>query len=117
MIGLDLSPEDAGTAAMFNVTRVSGIKNGVKAASGGSYATAATNVFAFTRLGGYSATFPTKGYTTSADIYLDMSQNPAAGTDLRFDWDSAISNAAGTPLPATSAMATRNEPSGTGTTS
>ena len=49
----------------------------------------------FTRLGGYSATFPTNGFTTSVDIYLDMSQNKSVGTDLRFDWDSAISNASG----------------------
>ena len=49
----------------------------------------------FTRLGGYSSTFPTNGYTTSVDIYLDMAQKRAGGTDLRFDWDSAISNATG----------------------
>ena len=49
----------------------------------------------FSRLGGYSGTFPTNGFTTSVDIYLDMSQKRAVGTDLRFDWDSAISNATG----------------------
>ena len=59
------------------------------------HASAAKDAYVFTRLGGYSGTFPTNGFTTSVDIYLDMSQNKSVGTDLRFDWDSAISNASG----------------------
>ena len=74
---------------MHDVIRVASGENGIKAASGRFYATAAKDAFAFTRLGGYSDTFPTNGYTTSVDIYLDMSQNTAEGTDLRFDWTSA----------------------------
>ena len=45
--------------AMFNVTRVAGTKNGIKAASGGWYATAAEDAYAFTRFGGYSGLPPT----------------------------------------------------------
>ncbi|PYS86655.1 MAG: hypothetical protein DMF62_15220, partial [Acidobacteria bacterium] len=52
---------------------------------------------AFTRWGGYSETFPVGGYTTSIDIYLDISAPygnalaPAFDNDTRFDWTSAIS--------------------------
>ena len=60
---------------------------------------------AFTRWGGYSKTFPFGGYTTSVDIYLDISPpymnatvaNPdgtAYPNDTRFDWTSAISTPA-----------------------
>ena len=34
----------------------------------------------FTRQGGYSSTFPTKGYTTSVDIYLDVTKATGATT-------------------------------------
>lgn len=43
----------------------------------------------FTRWGGYSSVFPTGGYTTSVDIYLDMAES--TGTDRRLDFSSAIS--------------------------
>jgi hypothetical protein len=52
---------------------------------------------AFTRWGGYSETFPPGGYTTTIDIYLDISPTYTTGTltpypnDTRFDWTSAIS--------------------------
>jgi hypothetical protein len=52
---------------------------------------------AFTRWGGYSKTFPPGGYTTSLDIYLDISPPYMTGSltpyanDTRFDWTSAIS--------------------------
>jgi len=49
----------------------------------------------FTRWGGYTNEFPTGGYSTSIDIYLDMTKNPSTGTDLRFDFSSAISNTTG----------------------
>ena len=52
---------------------------------------------AFTRWGGYSKTFPPGGYTTSIDIYLDITAPYGAPTqlmpypnDTRFDWTSAI---------------------------
>ena len=64
--------------AMFDVTRVASRTNAIKAASGKWYATAATDAYVFTRLGGYSTTFPTNGYTTSVDIYLDMTMRSAA---------------------------------------
>ena len=54
---------------------------------------------AFTSWGGYSATFPPGGYTTSIDIYLDISSPYGSPTtlvpypnDTRFDWTSAINN-------------------------
>jgi len=50
---------------------------------------------AFTRWGGYSETFPAGGYTTSIDIYLDISPPYGSTTptnDTRFDWTSAINN-------------------------
>ena len=48
----------------------------------------------FTRQGGYSSTFPAKGYTTSVDIYLDMDK--ATAEDKRFDWSSAVNKPDGT---------------------
>jgi hypothetical protein len=51
----------------------------------------------FTRWGGYSQTFPTGGYRTQIDIYLDVDwaiDHP----DARFDFISAINNSAGTHL-------------------
>ena len=85
---------------MFDVTRVASGTDGIKSSSGGWHAVAAHNDYdtgtlqPFTRYGGYSSTFGS-GYTTSVDIYLDMSENSAVGTDLRFDWDSATSNSTG----------------------
>ena len=52
----------------------------------------------FTRWGGYSATFPAGGYTTTIDVYLDISPPYMTGSplpypnDTRFDWSSAINN-------------------------
>jgi uncharacterized repeat protein (TIGR01451 family) len=84
-------PNDAINGA---VTRVASGTGGIPSSSGGWYAVADTNSGAFTRYGGYSSVFPAGGYTTSADIYLDTSASPLAA-DLRFDWDSAISDPAG----------------------
>jgi len=50
----------------------------------------------FTRWSGYSRTFPPGGYTTTIDIYLDISPPYMNGSltgysnDTRFDWSSAI---------------------------
>jgi hypothetical protein len=56
------------------------------------------NTSTFTQWGGYGKTFPLGGYTTSVDIYLDisppygslMTTSPYAN-DTRFDWSSAVS--------------------------
>ena len=60
--------------------------------------TPATNCFGpFTRWGGYSSTFPTGGYLTQADIYLDVSW-ALTHSDWRFDWDSSINDNTGSFL-------------------
>ena len=87
--------QSSDTKAMFDVTRMDSSSGRIKAASGDWYARAAKDAYAFSRLGGYSSTFPAGGYTTSIDIYLAMSKNPAVGTDLRFDWSSAINDTSG----------------------
>ena len=75
--------------AMFDVTRVASGTDGIKASSGGWYAQAAHNDWVtgtlqpFTRYGGYSHTFG-DGYTTSVDIYLDMTK--AVGGNRHFNW-------------------------------
>jgi hypothetical protein len=69
-------------------TRVASGTNGVPSADGSWHAEVADG--AFTRFGGYESAFPAGGYTTSIDIYLDMSENTVLGTDKRFDYSSAI---------------------------
>jgi len=76
-------------------TRVANWASPVKAASGRWQAVAEKDASSFSRLGGYSDTFPANGYTVSVDIYLDMSKNQVLGTYRRFDWSSAISDTAG----------------------
>jgi hypothetical protein len=55
---------------------------------------------AFTRWGGYGQTFPPGGYTTTVDIYLDISPPYMTGSltpypnDTRFDWTSAVNTPA-----------------------
>ena len=89
------------TAGWFGVTRVPTLTNGVPSKAGAFHAEDAgdpQNISgdAFTRWGGYSATFPVGGYTTSVDVYLDISPPYMNGTimpyanDTRFDWSSAI---------------------------
>jgi hypothetical protein len=48
----------------------------------------------YTNWGGYSSIFPTGGYFTRLDIYLDV-QWAQAHPDKRFDWASAINNTSG----------------------
>lgn len=72
------------------VTRVPSGTGGIPSKSGSFHAQAGTD---FTRWGGYNAVFPSQGYTTSVAIYLNV--GGAYANDTRFDWDSAISNAAG----------------------
>jgi hypothetical protein len=94
-----ISPMTSDTQAMFDVTRVSSGTDSIASASGRWHAVAAQNTGSldqFTRLGGYSNSFPVGGYTTSIDVYLDMSI-ATGSNDLRFDWSSAINNASATP--------------------
>jgi hypothetical protein len=48
----------------------------------------------YTNWGGYSSIFPTGGYTTKLDIYLDVTW-AQTHLDKRFDWSSAINNTTG----------------------
>jgi hypothetical protein len=48
----------------------------------------------FTNWGGYSSIFPTGGYTTRVDVYLDVAW-AATRFDQRFDWSSAVNNTSG----------------------
>jgi hypothetical protein len=84
------------TAGWFGAVRVSTGTHLVPSKTGTFHAEDGGG--AFTRWGGYSQTFPTGGYTTSIDIYLDISMpygSPTSLTpypnDTRFDWTSAIS--------------------------
>jgi hypothetical protein len=81
------------------VTRVASGANGVTSAAGDFHAEAAFIAQpgtspAFTRFGGYEATFPAGGYTTSVDVYLNLEAGDL--NDTRFDWSSAISTPANT---------------------
>jgi hypothetical protein len=50
----------------------------------------------FTNWGGYSSIFPTGGYKTRLDIYLDTAWAAThLPSDRRFDWSSAINNTTG----------------------
>lgn len=51
----------------------------------------------FTRWGGYENIFPTNGYTTSLDVYLDMAAADGSSSN-HFEFSSAISNASGDHL-------------------
>jgi hypothetical protein len=72
------------------VARVPSGTNGVTSAAGDFHAETGPG---FTRFGGYESTFPTGGYTTSVDVYLNV--NAVAANDTRFDWSSAINTPAG----------------------
>lgn len=83
------------------VNRVSSGTNGITSKTGGFHAevTGPTsgNPGAFTRLGGYSSSFG-QGFTTSLDIYLDLSDALIADStaaNYGFDLSSAASNQAG----------------------
>jgi hypothetical protein len=78
----------AGTE-MYEVDRVASKTSPIRAASGNWYATAGPGSDVFTRFGGYSSTFPTNGYTTSIDVYVDVA---SVG---QFEWSSAIGDTSG----------------------
>ena len=86
------------TAGWTGATRVATPSHGVVSKTGAFHAEAQNNR-PFTFWGGASQTFPPGGYTTSVDIYLDISPPYMTGSllpypnDTRFDWTSAI----GTP--------------------
>lgn len=89
------------TTDWSSATRVASGTGGITSASGGYHATAATNGGTYTLWGGYNfgaGSVPTafQEYTTSVDIYLNVDGGWANNT--RFDFDSAISNSAGTFL-------------------
>lgn len=48
----------------------------------------------FTNWGGYSSTFPTGGYRTDLDVYLDTTW-ASTHLDRRYDWSSAINDPSG----------------------
>lgn len=80
------------------VARVPSGTSGVTSAAGDfhaetAFAAAPGTSPAFTRFGGYESTFPTGGYTTSVDVYLNV--NAGAANDTRFDWSSAINDPTG----------------------
>ncbi len=66
--------------------------NGIASRTGAFHAEAL--VGDFTRWGGYNSVFPTNGYSTSVDVYLNVSGGYA--NDTKFDWSSAINNPGGT---------------------
>jgi len=78
-------------------TRVPTTTHGVLSKTGAFHAEDQNlNGLTFTRWGGYSDTFPVGGYTTTIDVYLDISPPYMNGgvtpypNDTRFDWSSAI---------------------------
>jgi hypothetical protein len=85
----------------FTPTRVPSGTNGITSAAGSYHAETAQNAGNFTRWGGYdSSTGGVPGafqpYTTSIDIFLNVSSG--AANDTRFDFSSAINKPDGTHL-------------------
>jgi hypothetical protein len=87
------------TAGWFVTTRVSTGTHLVPSKTGAFHAEDGGG--AFTRWGGYGKTLPPGGYTTTVDIYLDISSPYGSLTsltpypnDTRFDWSSAVSTPA-----------------------
>lgn len=90
---------ETGTTGWFGANRVPSGTHLINTKTGAYHAEDGPG--AFTRWGGYSETFPPGGYTTSIDIYLDISAPYGSLTsltpfsnDTRFDWTSAISTPA-----------------------
>jgi hypothetical protein len=85
------------TDGWFGATRVSSGTHSVMSKTGAFHAEDVAPGGSFTRWGGYSETFPPGGYTTTLDIYLDISPPYMTGSvtpypnDTRFDWTSAVS--------------------------
>ena len=93
----------------YNTVPAGGYADGVASATGGFHARlqlatgggcnpgTADCVGPFTRWGGYESVFPSGGYNTSVDIYLDTTF-AATHADYRFDWSSAINDNTGSHL-------------------
>ena len=88
------------TSGWVGAVRVPSTTHGVTTKTGAFHAEDQNlNGLTYTFWGGDSKTFPPGGYTTSVDIYLDISPPYMTGSlmpypnDTRFDWSSAI----GTP--------------------
>lgn len=64
---------------------------GVSSSDGSKHGLANGDIF--TRWGGYSSVFPTGGYTTEVDVYIDMAK--ADGSVKRFDFSSASNGSDG----------------------
>jgi hypothetical protein len=83
----------------YDAVRVASGTGGVTSASGNFHAQAVQrdeatdDGSAATNWGGYNSVFPSNGYRTDLDIYLDV--NGGYANDTRFDWDSAINNSGG----------------------
>ncbi len=73
------------------IERVTSGNNGVPSQCGEYHAVIDGSVFS--RWGGYADEFPTEGYTTEIDVYLDTVE--ADGSDKRFDFSSAINGTDG----------------------
>ena len=73
------------------IYQVSSGTNGIISAEGNYHSEITGPVF--TRWGGFSNTFPTNGYDTKLDVYLDMAL--ADGSTLNFDFSSAIGTPSG----------------------
>jgi len=89
---------EVNTDGWTGATRVMSLTHGVPSKSGAFHAEDQNGSgLTYTFWGGDSKTFPPGGYTTSVDIYLDISAPymnvTGYANDTRFDWSSAI----GTP--------------------
>jgi hypothetical protein len=87
------------TSGWFGATRVPSGTHLVPSESGAFHAEDGGG--AYTQWGGYGKTFPPGGYTTTVDIYLDISPPYGAlltttpyPNDTRFDWTSAVNTPA-----------------------
>jgi hypothetical protein len=74
-----------------DITRVASGTNGIASAEGAWHATAVGSVY--TGWGAYSSEWPTGGYCTELDFYLDVTSG--AANDTRFDWISSINGSDG----------------------
>jgi hypothetical protein len=80
------------TEDWVGVVRVASGTNGVPSADGAFHGEAEDGAYTF--FGGSEPIFPSGGYTTSLDIYLDVDAGLA--NDTRFDWSSAVGTPADT---------------------
>ncbi len=85
------------TSGWFSPTRVASGTHLVLTKPPGAFHAEDTPAGSFTRWGGYGKTFPPGGYTTTVDIYLDITAPYGTATplvpypnDTRFDWTSAV---------------------------